>query len=369
VTRQASTRDIPAQLKIDAESLRHHLSAVLPELESGLEISKFTGGQSNPTYLIESAGKRFVLRRKPPGTVRSSAHAIDREARVMRAVASAGFPVPEVIHECSDPSIIGSPFYLMSYLDGRIFWNPRLADAPHAEREPIYFALTDTLADLHAIDIDAVGLGDFGPRTDYYLRQIQRWHGQMRTTGNYPGEADRLADWLTRHAPTDDDVTLVHGDHRLDNAVFAHDEPSIIGIIDWELATLGSPMADLSYFLLNWIVPVNHVGGLSLLSADLAELGIPSYEAIIDRYFARSPRDRPDDFAFHHAYNLFRAAAILHGIGARHSAGNASNDNAAAVGQLVQPVLELAAQIARSRPAVHRPTHPLLGAAGSDAGR
>ena len=152
MTRQASTRDVPARLKIDAESLRRHLSAVIPELESRVEVSKFTGGQSNPTYLIEGAGKRLVLRRKPPGTVLSSAHAIDREARVMSAVASAGFPVPEVIHECSDPSIIGSPFYLMSYLDGRIFWNPLLADAQRAERELIYFALTDTLADLHAIE-------------------------------------------------------------------------------------------------------------------------------------------------------------------------------------------------------------------------
>ena len=347
MTRQASTRDVPARLKIDAQSLRRHLSAVIPELESRVEVSKFTGGQSNPTYLIEGAGKRLVLRRKPPGTVLSSAHAIDREARVMSAVASAGFPVPEVIHECSDPSIIGSPFYLMSYLDGRIFWNPLLADAQRAERELIYFALTDTLADLHAIDIDAVGLGDFGPRTDYYLRQIHRWHGQMRATGNYPVEADRLADWLTLHTPTDDEVTLVHGDYRLDNVVFAHGEPSIIGVIDWELATLGSPMADLSYFLLNWIVPVNQVGGPSLLGADLVDLGIPSYEAVIDRYFARSQRNRPDDFAFHHAYNLFRAAAILHGIGARHSAGNASNENAATVRHLVQPVLELAAQIAR----------------------
>ena len=348
MTRQASTRDVPARLTIDAESLRRHLMAVIPELESGVKVSKFTGGQSNPTYLIEGAGRRFVLRRKPPGTVLSSAHAIDREARVMSAVASAGFPVPEVIHECSDPSVIGSPFYLMSYLDGRIFWNPLLADAQRGERELIYFALTDTLADLHAIDIDAVGLGDFGPRTDYYLRQIQRWHGQMRATGNYPVEADGLADWLTLHTPTDDEVTLVHGDYRLDNVAFAHGEPSIIGVIDWELATLGSPMADLSYFLLNWIVPVNQVGGPSLLSADLVDVGIPSYEAVIDRYFVRSQRNRPDDFAFHHAYNLFRAAAILHGIGARHSAGNASNENAATVGHLVQPVLELAAQIARS---------------------
>jgi aminoglycoside phosphotransferase (APT) family kinase protein len=170
VTDRAATQDVPARLKIDAESLRRHLMVVIPELESGVEVSKFTGGQSNPTYLIEGAGRRFVLRRKPPGAVLSSAHAIDREARVMRAAALTGFPVPEVIYECPDPSVIGSPFYLMSYLDGRIFWNPLLADAPHAEREAIYFSLTDTLADLHAIDIDAVGLGTIpSRRTDWRI--------------------------------------------------------------------------------------------------------------------------------------------------------------------------------------------------------
>src|ERR1700758_2058845 len=267
----------------------------------------------------------------------------------MSAIASTGFPVPTVVHECSDASIIGGPFYLTSYLDGRIFWDPLLTRAEYAERERIYFALTDALADLHAIDIDVVGLGDFGPGGDYYSRQIQRWAGQMRAVGDYPAEATRLVDWLTRHIPADHDVTLVHGDYRLDNAVFAHSRPMVIGVIDWELATLGSPMADLSYFLLNWIVPVTHVGGPALVSADLFDLRIPSYDAVSERDFDRSPRkrQRPADFAFHHAYNLFRGAAILHGIGARHSAGNASNENAATVGHLVQPVLELAARIAR----------------------
>jgi aminoglycoside phosphotransferase (APT) family kinase protein len=343
---QTSTHAVPERLSIDVEALRQCLTSVIPELAGGFELSKFTGGQSNPTYLLEGGGQRFVLRRKPPGTVLSSAHAIEREARVMSAIASTGFPVPAIVHECSDASIIGSPFYVMSYLDGRIFWDPLLATAQPAEREPIYFALTDALADLHAIDIDAVGLSDFGPRSDYYARQIQRWSGQMRAAGDYPAEATPLVDWLTRHPPADDDVTLVHGDYRLDNAVFVHDRPTVIGLIDWELATLGNPMADLSYFLLNWIVPVNHVGAPTPASADLAGLGIPSSEAIIDRYFARSQHSRPESFAFHHAYNLFRAAAIAHGIAARERAGSASNQNAATLGQLVRPTLELAARIA-----------------------
>ncbi|MGB8406965.1 MAG: phosphotransferase family protein [Mycobacterium sp.] len=171
---------MPERLTIDVETLRRYLTAVIPELADGFEVSKFTGGQSNPTYLLEGAGERYVLRRKPPGTVLSSAHAIDREARVMSPIAPTGYPVPAVIHECSDASIIGCPFYVMSYLDGRIFWDPLLASSERADREPIYFALTDALADLHAIDVDAVGLCDFAPRSGYYSRQIRRWEGQMR---------------------------------------------------------------------------------------------------------------------------------------------------------------------------------------------
>jgi len=348
VTRRASTQDVPDWLTIDVEALRQYLGSAVPELSGGIEIAKFTGGQSNPTYLLEGGGGQFVLRRKPPGRVLSSAHAIDREARVMRAIAPTGFPVPNVIHECSDVGVIGSPFYVMSYLDGRIFWDPRLAEAAAGDREAIYFALTDALADLHAIDVDAVGLGDLGPRTDYYSRQIQRWNGQMTTVGDYPAEAAGLVAWLTAHIPADDDVTLVHGDYRLDNAIFATDRPSITGVIDWELATLGNPMADLSYFLLNWIVPVNHVGKPSLVGADTAALGIPSYDAIVDRYFQRSSHDRPESLGFHHAYNLFRAAAILHGIAARSRAGNASNGNGSTMGQLVTPMLQLAARVAIS---------------------
>jgi len=369
MTHQTATQDVPERLKIDVETLRQYLRSAIPELSGGFEVSKFTGGQSNPTYLLQTAGSRFVLRRKPPGKVLLSAHAIDREARVMSAIAPTGFPVPTVVHECSDPEVIGSRFYVMSYLDGRIFWDPRLANAGHDERESIYFALTDTLADLHAIDIDAAGLGDFGPRTNYYSRQIQRWDGQMKAVGDYPAEAARLVAWLTGHIPADDAVTLVHGDYRLDNAVFAGDRPTIIGIIDWELATLGNPMADLSYFLLNWIVPVNHLGEPSLASADIVTLGIPSYDTIIDHYFARSPHDRPDSLAFYNVYNLFRAAAILHGIAMRHRAGNASNENASTMGQRVTPMLELAAHIAAGwGPPCGDRRRPALPTAGPQSG-
>ena len=349
MTVEGSTQAVPERLKIDVAALRRYLEPFLPDLSGEFEISKFTGGQSNPTYLIDSTERRFVLRRKPPGKVLSSAHAVDREARVMRAIADTGFPVPEVVHECLDASIIGSPFYVMTYLDGRIFWDPLLAAAQPADRTPIYFALTDALADLHAIDVDTAGLGDFGPRTHYYQRQIQRWSRQMTAVGDLPAGAPRLVDWLTSHLPEGEEVALVHGDYRLDNAVFAHHDAALIGVIDWELATLGDPMADLSYFLLNWMVPVNHIGLPTLAGADLADLCLPSAEAVIDRYFTRSRRRRPHSFAFHHAYNLFRVAAILRGITARHLIGNASNDGAAELDQLVGPILELAIDVATSR--------------------
>ncbi|MEZ0052995.1 aminoglycoside phosphotransferase (APT) family kinase protein [Mycobacterium sp. MAA66] len=345
MTPQESTPYIPERFRFDGDALRQYLLGVVPQLSGGFEISKFSGGQSNPTYLLQSADSRYVLRRKPPGAVLSTAHAIDREARVMKALAPTGFPVPAVVHECTNADIIGSPFYIMSFLDGRIFWDQLLDGTERAERAPIYFALTDTLADLHAVDIDAVGLGDFGPRTGYFNRQIQRWSSQMQAVGRYPTEAGRLVDWLTSHVPADDAIVLVHGDYRIDNVVFDYDAPSLIGVIDWELATLGNPMADLSYFLLSWILPVNHTGGPSLGSSDLASLGIPTAEAIIDRYFARSTHSRPDSFAFYYAYNLFRAAAILHGISARHRSGNASSEHDSGLGAFVSPLLEFAGHV------------------------
>jgi aminoglycoside phosphotransferase (APT) family kinase protein len=330
---------VPERLAIDAEALRRFLEPTMPQLAKAFAVSKFKGGQSNPTYRLDTEDGSFVLRRKPPGQILASAHAIDREARVMRALRNVGFPVPRVYAECTDPSVIGSSFFIMEYLDGRIFWDALLSQQTISDRHAIYFALTDTLAALHAVDIDAAGLADFGRRGNYYARQIERWAAQYRAIKDDPiPEMEKLISWLSAHVPSDDHITLVHGDYRLDNAVFHKGRPEIIGVIDWELATLGNPIADLSYFLLNWVVPLKLSESGALAGSDLTALGIPTVEEITERYFSLSNVRRPLSFTFYHSYNLFRLAAIMHGVSNRHRVGNAASDNAERFGPMVKPV-------------------------------
>lgn len=340
-------QSVPERLAFDVSALESFLKSAMPLAPSQIAVSKFTGGQSNPTYRLDTEQGAMVLRRKPPGQVLTSAHAVDREARAMRSLSTAGFPVPRIFAECDDPNIIGSPFYVMEYLDGRIFWDPLLPEQTPKERRALYMALTDSLAALHAVDIDSVGLSDFGPKGNYYQRQIERWASQYRASGEeqYP-EMEKLISWLITNVPTEGRISVVHGDFRLDNAIFHKDRPEILGVIDWELATLGDPLADLSYFLLNWIIPLNFNGRPGLPHADLTALGIPSLQEITDRYFSRSQITPPTDMKFQHAYNLFRLASILHGISARSRAGNASNDKAAKMGALVRPVALLACGMA-----------------------
>lgn len=338
--------DVPPHLSFDIDALARFLSSAMNEDIGLRSVAKFTGGQSNPTYRLDTKRGPLVLRRKPPGRVLASAHAVDREAQVLRALGGIGFPVPGVLAESEDPAVIGSAFYVMEYLDGRIFWDPLLPDLTPDERRSVYLGLVDTLAELHAVDIDAAGLSTFGPRGNYYSRQIERWTAQYRAAPDDPvPEMEQLASWLASHVPEDDQVAVVHGDYRLDNVVFRRDVPVVLGVLDWELATLGNPLADLSYFLLNWVVPLG-MSGKTLVGVDLAPLGIPTADEITDRYFARSPIARPASFSFHHAYNLFRLAAILHGIAARARAGNASNDAAARTRALVKPAALVACRIA-----------------------
>lgn len=340
-------QSVPERLAFDVPALERFLQSAMPLPPSQIEVSKFTGGQSNPTYRLDTERGAMVLRRKPPGQVLASAHAVDREARAMRSLSAVGFPVPQIFAECDDAAIIGSPFYVMEYLDGRIFWDPLLPESNPEERRALYLSLTDALAALHTVDIDAAGLADFGPKSSYYERQIERWASQYRATGEeqYP-EMEKLIGWLVANVPAQGRISVVHGDFRLDNAIFHKDRPEILGVIDWELATLGDPLADLSYFLLNWIIPLNFNGKAGLPGADLAALGIPSLQEITDRYFAKAQATPPADMKFQHAYNLFRLASILHGILARSRAGNASNDKAAKMGALVRPVALLACGMA-----------------------
>ncbi len=334
---------VPERLSFDKASLEAFLASAMPQLTGQIAVSKFTGGQSNPTYRIDTDQGALVLRRKPPGRTLASAHAVDREARAMRGLGRVGFPVPKVFAECKDAGVIGSPFYIMEYLDGRIFWDPLLPGLRPEERRAVYFALADALAELHAVDIDAAGLAEFGPRANYYARQVERWTAQYRAVADDPiPEMEKLAAWLAANVPVDDLVSVVHGDFRLDNVIFHKDRPEVVGVIDWELATLGNPLADLSYFLLNWVAPLSVSGRSSLSGVNVSAIGIPTAEEVIERYFTRSNVARPASFTFHHAYNLFRLAAILHGIAGRSRTGNASSDKADQMGAMVRPAAMVA---------------------------
>ena len=287
---------------------------------------KFPTGQSNPTYRIETPGASYVLRRKPPGKLLKSAHMVEREFRVLRALEGAGFPAPRALALCEDESVAGSVFYLMAHVEGRIFWNPALPGSTREERAGIYDAMNRGLAQLHAIDVAKVGLSDFGKPGNYFARQTQRWSEQYRLseTETIP-EMNRLIDWLVANMPPDDGrVSLVHGDYRIDNMIFAHRSPKLLAVLDWELSTLGHPFADLAYQCMHWRLPGDDefrgLGGV-----DRAALGLPSDEAYVADYCRRTGIDGVAHWPFLVAFSFFRYAAIAQGVYKRALDGNASN--------------------------------------------
>ena len=287
---------------------------------------KYPTGQSNPTYRIETPTKAYVLRRKPPGKLLKSAHMVEREFRVLRALETAGFPAPKALALCEDVSVAGSVFYLMAHVEGRIFWDPGLAESNPVERAGIYDEMNKGLAQLHLIDVAAAGLSDFGKPGNYFARQTQRWSEQYRLseTETIP-EMDRLIDWLAANMPPDDGrSSLVHGDFRIDNMIFAHDSPKLLAVLDWELSTIGHPFADLAYQCMQWRLPnagdFRGLGGL-----DRAALGIPSDEAYVAAYCRRTGIDGVPHWPFLIAFSFFRIAAIAQGVYKRALDGNASN--------------------------------------------
>ncbi|MEM1380021.1 MAG: phosphotransferase family protein [Pseudomonadota bacterium] len=343
----AGLGDVPDHLAFDVEGLKKGVGSAVPDLAGAIEVKKFKGGQSNPTYLISTSGKQYVLRRKPPGKLLGSAHQVGREARVMAALADTPVPVPNILFHTEDPEMIGSEFFLMEFMDGRIFWNPLLTELPIDERSAVYFGLTDTLAALHSVDYAGVGLSDFGPEGDYLARQIGRWSKQYKASETDNLEAmDWLITWLPKHIPSGDRTCLIHGDFRLDNCMFAKDTPTPRGLIDWELSTLGHPLADLTYYLLSWKIPLDPSRGESLVGQDLESLGIPREEALIDRYREKTGVNVPDDLSFYFAYNLFRLAGIVQGVYKRAKDGNASSEKALGYGKMVAPLAGLAKQFA-----------------------
>ncbi len=322
----AQTDDVHS---LDVGPLAEWMAAHVPGFDGGaVEASKFAGGQSNPTYRITTPGGEFVLRRKPPGDLLPGAHAVEREFRVMAALAPAGIPVPRVYDLCEDESVVGTPFFLMDLVEGRIFWDPTLPDVPRDERCACYDDMNRVIAALHQVDYEAVGLGDYGKPGNFFARQIHRWSRQYRedeAAGRIPA-MDRLCEWLPDNIPEGDETTIVHGDYRCDNLVFHPTEPRVIAVLDWELSTLGHPLADFTYHLMKYYTPSGLPAGMA--GADTAALGLPSADEYVAAYCRRTGRDGIEHLDFYLAFNLWRLAAIIHGVKGRMLRGNASSDHA-----------------------------------------
>ncbi len=329
-------------LDLPADALATCLEAHVDGFRGPLTATKFKGGQSNPTYRIDAASGTYVLRRKPPGPLLPSAHAVDREFRVLQALHGTSVPVAKPLHLCRDESVIGSMFYLMAFVDGRIFWDPSLPDMAAADRADLYLGIIDAMAALHTVDPAAVGLGDYGKPGNYFERQIKRWSEQYRASETRPIAAmDALIDALPARCATDDGVVaLAHGDFRIDNLMFHPDEPRVIAIVDWELSTLGHPLADLGYFCMALRLPRNPaLPGLAGLDRDA--LGIPDEVALLARYSQLTGRPIPADWPFVLAFSFFRLAAIAQGVAKRAEQGNASSDQAVQAGRMVEMLATL----------------------------
>ncbi|NNM74714.1 phosphotransferase family protein [Enterovirga aerilata] len=310
-----------------------------------VELRQMRGGQSNPTFLVVTDRGEYVLRKQPPGELLPSAHAVDREYRVIEALAKTDVPVPRAVLFCPDREVIGTPFYLMERLRGRIFWEPTLPELPREARAGIYEGMVDALARLHMADWRAIGLADYGRPGNYFARQIGRWSKQWEQSRTRENPAiDRLAEWLPEHVPDSDDTAICHGDFRLDNMIFHATEPRVIGILDWELSTLGHPLADLAYNCLPYINPPEAFRGMRGL--DLQALGIPSQDEYVSRYMAKTGR-KDALTPFHFAFSLFRIAVILEGVIARGKKGNASSADATSHGERATLLAERGWEIAR----------------------
>ncbi len=327
--------------------LAHWLRDHVEGFRGPLAAERFAGGQSNPTYRLRAGSGDYALRRKPPGPLLPSAHAVDREYRVMHALAATMVPVPRVHALCEDDAVIGSAFYVMEFLDGRIFWDQRLLELTAPERVAMFASMNRVIADLHSVDYAAIGLGEFGRPGNYLGRQIARWSRQYRASETEALAAiDNLIEWLPRHLPPEGAAAIVHGDYRMDNLVFHKTEPRVIGVLDWELSTIGDPLADFAFHALTWRVTPELFRGLA--GVDFAALGIPTETEYVAAYCRHTGRAAIAAWEFYLAYSLFRLAAILQGIAKRAIDGTASSTEAVDVGRLARPIGEMAWDLARS---------------------
>ncbi len=317
------TKEVAESHRFDEASLARWLEANVAGFQGPLSVRQFKGGQSNPTYQLVTPAKKYVMRRKPPGKLLPSAHAVDREYRVITALGPTGFPVAKTYGLCTDDSVIGTWFYVMDMVEGRILWDQSLPQYAPAERYPIYMAQVTTLAALHNTDYQAIGLDGFGRTGNYMARQIDRWTKQYKASETQHIESiERLIEWLPKTCPTDDQTTVVHGDYRMDNMIMHPTEPRVIAVLDWELSTLGNPLADFTYFLMGW------VNGAMAAIPDKEAHGAPTMEAVVDEYCRLTGRAGLPDLNWYFAYNIFRLAGIVQGIIGRVRDGTANSPTA-----------------------------------------
>ncbi len=321
------TKPVEERHRFDEAALAAWMEANVEGYVGPLAVSQFKGGQSNPTYRLDTPGRAYVLRRKPMGVLLPSAHAVDREFKVISALSAQGFPVAKTYGLCEDTGVIGSMFYVMSLVEGRVYWNGMLPDHTPAERSAIYASEIGTLARLHNYDPEAIGLGDYGKPGNYFARQIDRWSKQYRASETETiDEANRLMDWLPGSVPEQERVSIVHGDFRIDNLMFHADRPEVAAVLDWELSTLGDPLADFTYFLMHWVMPPD--GRSGLLGVDVKALGIPTIEEATELYCQATGRAGLPNLDWYFAYNLFRLTGIVQGIAGRVRDGTAASAQA-----------------------------------------
>ena len=331
--------------RLDEGKLTEWMQANVAGFQGPLHLTKFKGGQSNPTYKIEAASGNYVLRRKPFGPLLPSAHAVDREYKVQAGIHKTGCPVAQQYGVCIDDSVVGSWFYVMGMVDGRTIWNGAMPDGSPDERRAVYFELVDVLAQLHDTDIEAAGLSDFGKPGNYFGRQVDRWTKQYRLSETeVMPEMERLIEWLPVTLPEQMRTSVVHGDYRIDNAIFERDGTKCLAVLDWELSTLGDPLADFSYFAMAWVT--ENGGRSGVIDLDRKALGIPELDEVVERYCAATNRDSIPDLNWYFAYNHFRLAGIIQGIKKRVIDGTASSAHARDMSERVRPLAERALEFA-----------------------
>ncbi|MCG8490218.1 MAG: phosphotransferase family protein [Sneathiellales bacterium] len=333
----SGTTAVREQHQFDAGALQKYMQSNVEGFEGPLEVSQFKGGQSNPSYLLTTPSKKYVMRRKPPGKLLPSAHAVDREFKVISGLAGTGVPVPKTYCLCEDDTVIGTMFYIMDFVAGDVEWDPTLPHFTKEQRGITFDSMNEAMAALHSVDYKAVGLEDFGKSTDYIARQINRWSKQYKASETEVIPAmNQLMEWLPENIPPGDETSVVHGDYRLDNTMLDKDSKKVIAILDWELSTLGHPLADFSYHCMTWRLEPELFRGLKGL--DLPALGIPTEEEYVAAYCKRTGREKIENWDFYMAYNMFRLSAIFQGIMGRVVDGTASSPHAREMGAKAKPL-------------------------------